>query len=457
MNNRELDNAIRWLVKNRNFVLPYNKYPGSLNEQIYGSQEPAASNLTWEQYQWNPPQFSRYEERDTTPGASRKPTWNDLQEGLRNYNFETQLDENIRQANLILNDYGYPGAENEFVKDVREELADINSISFDGENVAVHGGLDRMSGLLQMVENANESGHPLPYVRMRTDSNKPIDIFTQQRIRGFLSTLADRKNQIESAHNSVMEEYGAITKVRDNPSESNSRRIEYSKRALTYIKQYRSHLETAMAAFDPDSLPTDVDELINVYVERIEAAALARQKHAKQVVTEQGNKLLPSCNDEADTLTRISRAEREAAIDIFSADTAAEAKAAYDAGVTAINAIFPTNSPEFLLNGTPLGRHPADQQLSVTSLTLWADHPSGLGLTRPVGLGFNITQDGAKIRDRSGITIQRSGPGADETRRGITVTFDPSIRAGQTIDLEFFGRSICGISELKVRVIVASS
>jgi len=133
-------------------------------------------------------------------------------------------------------------------------------------------------------------------------------------------------------------------------------------------------------------------------------------------------------------------------------------KTAYDGGVTAINGVLPTKSPEFLLNATPLGRHPEPQQLSVSTLTLWADHAQGSALTRPVGLGIDILKDGKKLRpaDRTGITVTRSTPGEGETRRGVTVTFADTL-AGQVYDLEFTGRSICGRSELKVRVIVASS
>ena len=117
----------------------------------------------------------------------------------------------------------------------------------------------------------------------------------------------------------------------------------------------------------------------------------------------------------------------------------------------------PTDSPEFLLNGTPLGRHPDTQQLSIASITCWADHPDGVNLTRPVGLGFSFVKDGNKIRKPAGATVQRSAPSEGETKRGVTINFDTSALGGQVFDIEFIGRSICGRSTLVVRVIVPSS
>ena len=321
----------------------------------------------------------------------------------------------------------------------------------------VHGGLDRMSGLLQMVENANESGKPLPFIRMRDDGNQPVHIHTQSKMRPLLDALAHRKNVVESAHNKVMQSYQVFATGRDDDTLTLDRRLLYAEDCVRFLENYRARLESAIAAYDPDELPTDVEELRDVYVERIEATALARAKDFRQALTEQGVKIGDSCDDERDAIRRVALAERNAAIDILSADDATEMKTAYDAGLASIAAVVPANIPEFLIGGTPLGANPSNQQVSVASLTVWCDHPVDAAITRPVGLGFAISKDGAKYRnaDRK-ITVSRSTLAEGETRRGVTLGFDASL-SGQVFDIDFTGRSPCGQSRLQVRVIVASS
>jgi len=465
MDNNELNGAIEWLVHNESLRLPHNANPAHPDINEHPGLQPAQDEIAWNEYVWNPPfVLSRYIQTafgrtlfnvDPDPNASPKPTWADLNRGLSNYNIAALT----READRIFTRHPDDGPDfgpNPAYE--RARLADRDYIASEGDEVFVHGGLDRMTGLLQMVENANESGKPLPFIRMRDDGNQPVHIHTQSRMRPLLDALGRRKNRVESAHNGVMQGYQALVTVRDNESLDLTVREAHARQCVQYLSEYSTRLAIAIAAYDPDELPADTEELRAVYVERIEAVALAAQKRMKQVLTEQGNKLPPSCADEAASLTLISQREREAAIDIYSADTAEEMKTAYDEGVTAINGVLPTKSPEFLLNATPLGRHPEPQQLSVSTLTLWADHAQGSALTRPVGLGIDILKDGKKLRpaDRTGITVTRSTPGEGETRRGVTVTFADTI-AGQVYDLEFTGRSICGRSVLKVRVIVASS
>ena len=339
----------------------------------------------------------------------------------------------------------------------RSRLADVDYVDSRGDEVFVHGGLNRMTGLLQMVENANESGKPLPFIRMRDDASQPIHIHTQSRMRPILDALAQRKNAVESAHNKVMQAYHSLARIRDNTALTTNVRLAHANYCLNFLNDYKAKLEAELAAYDPDELPTDVEDLRDLYVERIEATALARAKDFRQALTEQGVKIGDSCDDERDAIRRVALAERNAAIDILSADDATEMKTAYDAGLASIAAVVPANIPEFLIGGTPLGANPSNQQVSVASLTVWCDHPVDAAITRPVGLGFAISKDGAKYRnaDRK-ITVSRSTLAEGETRRGVTLGFDASL-SGQVFDIDFTGRSPCGQSRLKVRVIVASS
>ena len=409
-------------------------------------------------YPYQKKTFTKREWNETEwTGNNEKPTWDEI--------LSATVEINLKDISQVVNfsqrfldkdeedQIGQPKPP----KEVRRDIADGATILHDGNEIHVHGGLDRMSGLLQMVVSSNEAGQPIPYIRMRDNRSNPVSIYTQKEIRSLLGALSKRKNIVESAHNQVMQQYQSYVDVRDDPSKSTFDRKTAADDGYNFLLNYKGNLDFFMGLYDPEALPVDLDELKEVYQERLEAHALGRSKYFKGVVTQQGVDLDPSCEDEATALAAVARAEREASIKVNSSDTQADIQAAYDAGVTAINAVLPTRTPEFLLNGTPLGAAPANQQLSVTTFTVWADHPVGLNLTQRVGLSFTLLKDGKKLRDRTGIDINRSTNVRDETRRGITVTFDPAVLAGQTIDMEFQARSICGPSDMNVRVIVPSS
>ena len=427
-----------------------------LNVQYSGGQTDYDNQVYFTQEEYN---------NSIWVGIDPKPTWEQILEANNQANLqEVEEQKQFVEDQLLRNNTITSGLpRDKLPKYIREELSGGQTIDIDGVATHVHGGVDRMTGLISMVEDANESGETIPLVVMRDEDNTPIEIHTQEEIRPILNKVRQRKNIVESAHNRVMQRYQEIANRRDAPATEYGNegdsvdKLKAAYQAVEVLRFYKDYLEGEIRRYNPDALPTDLDKLKMVYQERLEAKALERSKYFKGVVTQQGVDLNPSCEDEATALAAVAKAEREASIKVNSSDTEADIKAAYDAGVTAINAVLPTRTPEFLLNGTPLGAAPANQQLSVTTFTVWADHPVGLNLTQRVGLSFTLLKDGKKLRDRTGIDISRSTNVRDGTRRGITVTFDPAVLAGQTIDMEFQARSICGPSDMKVRVIVPSS
>ena len=397
------------------------------------------SKEQWENYPWNPPPGHSVADPDADP----KPIWETL---VVYHNEFFALPRAIEKAKSMVNGRGL-----EFI---RNSIADTDHLAHDGNEVFVHGGIDRMTGLLQMVENSNESGKPIPYIRMRDEGNQPVNIHTQNKMRPLLDALAHRKNVVESAHNKVMQDYQAIASIRDDETKTLDERLTAGNNAITFLENYRTHLQTAIDAYDPATLPTDLDELRDYYIENLEAVALARQRWFRGVLTEQGQKIATSCADEETSLRNVAAAERAASVAVFGKDTAAEMKTEYDKGVAAINDVHPIRAPEFLLGATPLGSRPDDQQLSVTSVTVRADHPIGSPLSDNVSLRPSLSQNGKKLASRRGLTVERVQTG---TQAGVAITFDTAIWAGQTVDVEFVARSMCGPSMLNVRVIVASA
>lgn len=305
-----------------------------------------------------------------------------------------------------------------------------------------------MTALLQMVENANESGHPLPFVRMRDENSEPVEIHTQEVMRSLLHALSHQKNVVESSHNLIMKEYQSLANARDNNNNSIDIRLQAAQDAIDFLNGYAARLAAAIAAYDPHALPTDLDDLRTCYVERIEAIALARAKYIRGSLTEQANKLPPSCDDEATALQNISAAERRAAIAIQSADDAAGAKAAYDAGVTAIGQITGINTPVFTMGGAEVT---GTQYITGPSVVVFADHPSGATLTDPIGLGVKMFDtNGRRVR----LPAIRSAPQPGQTMRGLSIQPELTLWQGHVLRFDFGARNICGPSDLTVHLTV---
>ena len=452
--NHELANLLSWMRNNLGLKTPYGYSAG---RQPRAKFQYAESEESWARYQWNPPQdpvSPNSFPATPDPDASPKPTWQELLDAAQ----LREIDIAITKAKAVFSSPVTPSrrfGSTIYPANVRQELAGDDTLVVDGTAHHVHGGINRMTGLISMVEDANESGRHIPLIVMRDDMDEPIYLHTQQRVRPILDALRRRNNTIESAHNVVAEKFFAIIDQANNPNLPLPVRVQKARDADQFTQDYEMHLRAEIAKYNPDALPTDLDELKDVFVERLEAAALRRQRYIRGVLTEQGQKLVPSCNDEATALTKIAAEERDAAVAVFGSDDTDAATAAFNAGVAAISAVVPVRVPEFILNATPLGANPADQTLDSATFTVFADHPPSLNLDKPVGLRVSVSREGRKITE--GVAITRSTPGDQETRRGATVTIDTAERGGQTIVVELLARSRCGPSALTIEMRVPSS
>lgn len=298
-------------------------------------------------------------------------------------------------------------------------------------------GLDHMTGLLQMVEQANIAGDLIPHIVLRDSNNKSKSIHTQEQIRQVLEVVAERENRVESAHNTVMQGYQEIASIRDDESKTLDDREKAAKQAREYARMYRKHLEAAIKAYDPDALPTDLPILKQVLQERLEANALARTKEIKGVLTQQGVDLPQSCLDEGEALEKVSMQQRLGAMNIRMAATTEAATNAYDSAVEEIGKASPLNTPVWVNeNGAPVTNFEF-----TGNTTLIARHPR-LSRSRtipgPVEVGAVVVQ----AQQGSDVGFKFKFDGADFKQTEVI------LKAGSsgTAKWKLSSRSVCGPS-----------
>jgi len=262
---------------------------------------------------------------------------------------------------------------------IREDLANTDSVVVGQSDIHIHGGLDRMTALIHMIDAADKSGESFPYVVMRDESNKPVSIHVQSQMQPILAAIATRKNHVESAHNMVMQEYQKLASVRDDETQTLSIRLKKAEEALTFVKNYKTHLTTAMKAYDPNTLPTDLPTLKEVIVGRLEAEANKNMKRITNAVTQQGSDMPASCDDQEDALRELAQIKQLAQLNINALETAANVKAEYDKAVKKMADVTPLNTPIYSVPGNPT---PLDSPYKPSSVanrfTLRIRNPAGV-------------------------------------------------------------------------------
>jgi len=221
--------------------------------------------------------YSQYEYENTAwQGQGEKPTWEEILQWLNGANIQEIADkkrflEDAFYDNYVGLNYEFDGSyEPNYI---RSKLSGGQTVNIDGVETHVHGGVDRMTGLISMVEDANESGETIPLVVMRDENNNPIEIYTQEEIRPILNKVRQRKNIVESAHNKVMQKYQEIVNRRDNQNDSVENRLVAANEGLDFLRDYRNLLNDEIENYDSDALPVNLETLKAVYQERIEARA----------------------------------------------------------------------------------------------------------------------------------------------------------------------------------------
>ena len=461
--NSELQLALVWLKNNKGLILPYNHLPTGHNLHDFPYVD-LGNKTAWDNYRWNPPQYSHYTD---ISDASAKPTWKEI----------IAAHKYVRIEELKISTEYLIGADFDRLqitpKEARSNIADSSSITVDNRTVEIHGGIDRMTALINMVEDANEASTHIPYIVMRNENNNPIRIYTQEKIRKILQAISERKNRVESAHNLVMQRYQIIADARDGLNASGrggltpeeaaeeqlNNRLEAAIKAKEFIDNYPQHLNSELAKYNHNDLPYDLPTLKEVYQERIESHALGHSKVMRGVLTQQGIDLPPSCNDEANALQKVSVESVKGHILVNLATTNEEAATAYDNALAAISSVWPLNTPIWNIEGTEYVARPADSvDIMGTSITIEGYHPAVLDAANNEDLvKVEIASQAEKIINDVPGAVGLSLTSRTATNpKGSKVTYTPQgVESGNLVRFVFTGRNLCGPSQITVNLTIS--
>ena len=350
--------AVAYLVENEALALPENApYPFRwVNGQ---EQSPQFTESQWDNYDWNPPTHVDEVERD--PNASPKPTWAEMVEAYRKF---------------TLNDLKYiDSIKIPELSQHRTALTDAATIEHEGESLYVGAGLDHMTGLLQMAEQADAAGDFCPHIVMRDGEQNVRRIYRGTQVRQILKTTAARENMVESAHNIVMAGYHTQAKTRDDDTQSLDDRETAATAAQEILDNYQTRLQAEMDKYHPDQPPPRIDlpEYKKFHAERLEAIALGKSKELTSYTTNQGVMLHPSCFDQQTAQQQIAVELQKGLIAINKASSGGLARHEYQEAGSAINAIEVINTPVFTVNQLA----PSDTPYPLDKLLVTADHPGG--------------------------------------------------------------------------------
>ncbi len=422
-------NFARW--EEAGVAIPYGLKPAGAPG---GRVNVIADEAAWDAYQWNPPESWVHKYPEPDPNASPKPSWNTVIEAIRRGRIWSSGETAYEALNYGLGEFS--------PDEIRRQMTDADALSVGRLSVYVGAGLDHMTGLLQMVEQAAQAGARLPHIVMRDGDQKRRHIHTQGEIRAILDATAERENVVESAHNSVLDRYHAQARIRDDEAQALDDREAAAAKALDIAQDYKTHLETEMAAYDPDALPTDLPTLKAVLAERLEAAAMARTKYVMKAATQQGIDRGFSCADEERAVREIAEQCVLASIEVERADTAAEAKTAYDAGGAAIEAVTVLNTPVWKIGGADYAANPpAPVAVAGSAVTVEALHPAGQTIKGKVAL---------KSLASKPVTVTPATPSV-ASAHACKFTIDAPV-TGETVTLFLEARNLCGPSKVEVEL-----
>ena len=256
----------------------------------------------WESASWNPlPGYTFVD-----PNAGEKPTWDELVQAYKAYVVERGL---------------HPGAESrQEIERIRSDAASAPTLS---DVVYVGDGLEHMPGLIHLLDAAGNAGRNMPLVVMRDpDDHSAKTMYLQREARELISSLATHRNLVESAYNSIFEEFAKIQARYDDTSLDAALRYDAAIELDEFQKAYPAKLAAEMTRLESaDTLPEDIDELREKYSERLEAAATKRFALIKNSTTQQGVDLDPSCFDQAEGSRLISQHKQLGQINLARADT----------------------------------------------------------------------------------------------------------------------------------------
>ena len=408
-----LSSAFSYLAHNDGVILPYSHYPdiGDITEN------------DWDAYNWNPP--DGYDDPD--PNSSPKPTWAEMVDAFR---------KEILSHHMLNSNYQIQSLSTH-----RTTLTDAATIEHEGEGLYVGAGLDHMTGLLQMVEQANDAGDFCPHIVMRDGEQNVKRIYRGTQVREILKTTAARENMVESAHNIVMAGYHTQAKTRDDDTQSLDDREAAATAAQEILDNYQTKLQAEMDKYHPGRPPprTDLPEFKRFYAERLEAVALGKSKDLTSYTTNQGVMLHPSCFDQQTAQQQIAVELQKGLIAINKSPSSGIVYHEYQEAGGAINAIEIINTPVFTVNQLA----PSDTPYPLDKLLVSADHPGGEDIPGEVDIiDIKVT----KGKMKAGFPKYHSE--YQKTKHSAEIQIETTEEARIVVR----ARNVCGVSRLIINM-----
>ena len=323
---------------------------------------------------------------------------------------------------------------------VRRQLTDEGTIKVGARTIHVGDGLDQMTSLLQMVEHANEAGAKIPKIVMRDADNRIVAHWRQSEIREILEAVAARENIVENAHNAVMADYHAETRIRDDETLDLEERESAAERAALIAQEYEGYLQAYIIAHDPDELPDDLEERKDKLSEHLEADALAHVKMIRGALTRQRLSLPAACDDMANAEKKVAREQMFGQLQIMRSASNGDADREYKIAKSKIASVKAAKVPEFTPTGgdSSIPSNRITFKLNSLNLTVRQEEVEGLPFGRvAVSSGVDSLSHGG-IR-----TVQKTDNQIDMVL---------SRHGEHTARFAFIARNLCGFNRLEVHL-----
>ena len=330
------------------------------------------------------------------------------------------------------------------------------------------GGIDRMTALINMIDNAANAGEDWPTAILRhvNADHGEARFWTPGQAQQFIGPISKAKNRAESASTICSVHLAKIeAKMRDetgglDETATDQERIDERFKSLEAYEKYIEDLDTHFAAAlkqvdrEATELPKDLTLAQRRLTGWLEGAATARMKAIKFAEGQQGIDLHAACDDEGIAHTEIAAEKKIGQIRIERADTVEKAKAAYDKAVIAINGVKARRTPVFhkFTTATNSERiHGDSVTYKETSVKIRAQHPnwreSRLAIPGEVSMFGHVETD-AEGNLPEGAFLDFSTPETPSELGEMDVTLHA--KAGVRTEYRLTGRSICGPSLLTV-------
>ena len=369
-------------------------------------------------------QWSQFPSPDSWP---RKPTWEEIITAHEELSLET-IKRSASGESINLK-----GLSTEKYKVKRDTDSEV---TVGEQQIHVGTDLGHLAALVQITEHCNEAGLTIPHIIMRDDENRETHLHRQSVVRDMLAAAAATENRIESAHNKIIAQYHAFALIRDDESLPLAERLEATEKARELLSNYADNMQTEMASYDPETMPTDLDELKAVYLERLEAAALGKDKDLRGYVTNQGVMLHPTCTDQSIAQQEVSVAYTNGSARIRKADDAALAKRAFDKAVENIEAVEIKNTPVWRVNNiTPTDEYKVEKILVHASQPVDQNIPGEVEI-----IGVKVSEGQLVLPLKYHKLPDHPGSHAVEL----------IVRPGKAARVVLRARNICGVSRLTV-------